>query len=59
MKKQKRVKGVPVCRDEVKERHLIMLTPFAWKVLSGEAKTERSSCSELIEQMIRDKYMAE
>ncbi|MBD1847759.1 hypothetical protein H6F89_31095 [Cyanobacteria bacterium FACHB-63] len=45
-----RVKGVPADRDEIKERHTVMVSPSAWAGLDAIAKElGYKSYSDLIE----------
>ncbi len=50
-----RVKGVPADRDEIKERHNVMVSPSAWDGLDRTAKAlGYKSRSDLIEAVGRE-----
>lgn len=53
MTTRKRLKGIPVIRGEVKERHNIMLTMTAWQLLKSKAGSMNTSVSEIIEMLAR------
>jgi hypothetical protein len=48
-KGQKAVRNVPLYHSEVKEKHLIMVTPTSWNKMKAEAQRQGTSISELIE----------
>ena len=48
------MKGEPVFHDEVKTKHGILLTPTSWGKVKKMAQQQRTSASEVIEQLIRD-----
>ena len=54
IKKQKRKRGIPVHHDQVKTRHTIWLTPNTWDKAKTLAKNQKTSVSELIEELIRN-----
>ncbi|MBR8835949.1 MAG: hypothetical protein DSM106950_18495 [Stigonema ocellatum SAG 48.90 = DSM 106950] len=52
-KGKKRIKNQPVFYDEMKERHMVVVTPTAWKKLQALAIDADLSVSEYLERMIR------
>ena len=52
-KGKKRVKNQPVFYDEMKQRHMVGLTPTAWKKLQALAIDADLSVSECLERIIR------
>ncbi len=52
-KGKKRVRGIPVFHDEVKQTHGIKLTDSAWKRLGEIAQKRGISRSELVERYAR------
>lgn len=52
-KGKKRIKNTPILHDEVKERHQIVVTPYAWRNMKEEASIRSISISELIEEFGR------
>jgi len=48
--KQKRMKDIPVLRDEVKAKRTLSLTPTAWENIKQEAARLQISASELVEE---------
>ena len=53
-KKQKRMRGIPLIRDEVKKKRTVSLTDTAWELLKEEAKRQDTSISEIIETLARE-----
>ncbi len=51
----KGTKNTPFIYDEVKKKHGIFLTPSSWEWLQEKAKSEGTSVSELIEQLVRER----
>jgi len=52
-KGKKRIKNQPVFYDEMKERHMVVVTPTAWKKLQALAIDADLSVSECLERIIR------
>ncbi|MUG92896.1 hypothetical protein F7734_50985 [Scytonema sp. UIC 10036] len=53
-KGKKRIKNQPVFYDEMKERHMIVVTPTVWKKLQALAIDSDLSVSECLERIVRD-----
>lgn len=53
-KGKKRIKNQPVFYDEMKERHMIVVTPTVWKKLQALAIDADLSVSEYLERVVRD-----
>ena len=52
-KTEKRMRGVPVHYDELKKKHGVWLTDYAWELLKEKAKADGVSAGEYLERMIR------
>lgn len=53
-KGKKRIKNQPVFYNEMKERHMIVVTPTVWKKLQALAIDADLSVSEYLERLVRD-----
>ena len=53
-KGKKRIRNQPVFYDEMKERHMVVITPTAWRKLLALAIDANLSASECLERIIRD-----